>query len=259
MTLLLDPIKLGEEIKRIVTRGEGKLQERKYYRFRGGRWYGGIATADCVGCNLKCKFCWSWRVRDNPHKMGEWETPKGVSFKLAEIASQRGYKYVRISGGEPTLSFDHLVEVINSLNELAPGLTFILETNGILLGYNENYVRSLSKLENLHVRVSIKGCSPEDFSLLTGAYPWGFELQLRALEYLARHNISAHPAAMVSFSDESACLWLRERLRLIDERYYDEFEEEYVFLYPHVREILRKHNLTPKVYYYPDNMLEELI
>jgi uncharacterized Fe-S cluster-containing radical SAM superfamily protein len=23
----------------------------------GGRWYGGIATADCVGCNLRCVFC----------------------------------------------------------------------------------------------------------------------------------------------------------------------------------------------------------
>jgi uncharacterized Fe-S cluster-containing radical SAM superfamily protein len=41
--------------------------ERKYYRFRVDRWYGGIVTVDCVGCGLFCKFCWvSDNVRLNP-------------------------------------------------------------------------------------------------------------------------------------------------------------------------------------------------
>jgi uncharacterized Fe-S cluster-containing radical SAM superfamily protein len=29
-----------------------KGNKRKYYRFRAGRFYGGIATADCMGCNM---------------------------------------------------------------------------------------------------------------------------------------------------------------------------------------------------------------
>jgi uncharacterized Fe-S cluster-containing radical SAM superfamily protein len=49
-----DPLKLGEAVQAHVVRED----ERKYYRFRGGKWYGGIATADCVGCNLRCVFCW---------------------------------------------------------------------------------------------------------------------------------------------------------------------------------------------------------
>ncbi|MCS7131694.1 MAG: molybdenum cofactor biosynthesis protein MoaA, partial [Hadesarchaea archaeon] len=41
---LLDPIKLADDIEKIVVRGE----LRKYYRVaRPGRWYGGIASADC--------------------------------------------------------------------------------------------------------------------------------------------------------------------------------------------------------------------
>ncbi|MGC9115604.1 MAG: hypothetical protein ACP5HH_06350 [Fervidicoccaceae archaeon] len=48
-----DPIALGKIIEEVVTRREGGSLYRKYYRFRGGRWYGGIATADAVGCNLK--------------------------------------------------------------------------------------------------------------------------------------------------------------------------------------------------------------
>jgi uncharacterized Fe-S cluster-containing radical SAM superfamily protein len=254
-----DPIKLGEAVSKVVTRGQGPNQERKYYRFRGGRWYGGIATADCVGCNLRCKFCWSWRVRDNAVHVGEWKNPDEVSTRLVEIARKNGYRYVRISGGEPTLSLDHTLEVIKQVGIKAPEILFILETNGILIGYSEENAKKLVGLDNLHVRVSIKGCTAQDFSLLTGAYPWGFELQLKALEYLSRHGVSAHPAVMMSFSEERDCLNLKERLRDIDKKYEEEYEEEYVFLYPHVKELLRKHKLFPKVFFEPDNIPEKYI
>ena len=52
-----DPVARHKVIENKVVKGE----LRKYYRFRTDRWYGGIATADCVGCGLICKFCW---VRD---------------------------------------------------------------------------------------------------------------------------------------------------------------------------------------------------
>ncbi|MEM4889814.1 MAG: molybdenum cofactor biosynthesis protein MoaA, partial [Thermosphaera sp.] len=57
----LDPFKLTTIAEKQVTRLRNGVLERRYYRFRGGRWYGGIATGDVVGCNLRCKFCWSWR------------------------------------------------------------------------------------------------------------------------------------------------------------------------------------------------------
>ncbi|RLG64888.1 molybdenum cofactor biosynthesis protein MoaA, partial [archaeon] len=50
-----DPFVKLKRIQRIVCKGI----KRKYYRFRSGKWYGGIATADCCGCILKCIFCWS--------------------------------------------------------------------------------------------------------------------------------------------------------------------------------------------------------
>jgi uncharacterized Fe-S cluster-containing radical SAM superfamily protein len=39
-----------------------KKDLRKYYRFRPFRFNGGITTADCVGCCLRCGFCWSRNV-----------------------------------------------------------------------------------------------------------------------------------------------------------------------------------------------------
>lgn len=259
MNIFYDPIELAEITSKIVTKGTGRDQYRKYYRFRGGRWYGGIATADCVGCNLRCRFCWSWRVRDNPTNVGEWKTPFEVASILVNIAKKRGYRYVRISGGEPTLSFDHLIYVAKYVQELEPKIRFILETNGILIGHEKDFARRLSDLDNVHVRVSIKGCTSDDFTKLTGAYSWGFELQIKSLENLRDYNVSAHPAVMMSFSEDEDCKRLRDRLGKIKASYFEDFEEEYVFLYPHVKKLMDKYSLEPKIAYLPDDIPSDLI
>jgi len=248
-----DPVKVAEGLKGVVCRG----LNRKYYRFRGGRWYGGIATADCVGCNLRCVFCWGWQVRDNPVKAGFLCSPEEVAKKLVEIAERRGYTQVRISGNEPTLCREHLLAVLDSLE--GSGLAFILETNGILIGHDPSYARNLSKYDFIHVRVSLKGTSPGEFSKLTGALPEAFELQLKALENLLDYGVSAHPAVMLSFSEHSSAERLKERLAEIDPRLVKEFEEEYVFLYPHVVAQLKKAGLQPRVAYSPDSIPQDLI
>lgn len=250
---MYDPIILGEKVSQIVVRG----RERKYYRFRGGKWYGGIATADCVGCNLRCKFCWSWRIRDNYAKIGKFYSPERVAAIIAKIAKKRGYRLVRVSGGEPTLSKNHILKVIEEIENR--NLYFILETNGILIGYDKTYARDLSKYSRLHVRVSLKGAAREEFSYLTGAKSEFFDYQVKALEYLLDYGVSCNPAVMLSFSSDENIKSLISRLREIDKVLIDEFEPEYVFLYPHVIELMKRHGLKPKKAYYPDEIPSELI
>ena len=89
----------------------------KYYRFRADRWYGGIATADTVGCNLRCAFCWSARGIERPEKAGSLYSPAEVAEKLRLIASKKGFDQVRVSGGEPTIGIDHLVALLEEMEE----------------------------------------------------------------------------------------------------------------------------------------------
>ncbi|MEM3929029.1 MAG: molybdenum cofactor biosynthesis protein MoaA, partial [Candidatus Korarchaeum sp.] len=98
----------------------------------------------------------------------------------------------------------------------------------------------------------------EEFSLLTGAKPEAFELQLRALENLADEGVSAHPAVMLSFSSGESIRKLFRRIEEIEPAYLRRFEEEYVFLYPHVKERLRRAGVTPKMAYEPESIPEEL-
>jgi len=249
-----DPVALAEAVRKLVERGI----ERKYYRFRGGRWYGGIATADCVGCNLRCVFCWSGVPRDRPAEAGRFYSPEYVYRRLDRIASRRGYRLLRVSGNEPTIARRHLLRLLELVEEDGK-YEFILETNGILLGHDRSYARELARFNRVHVRVSLKGASPEEFARLTGARPEAFDLQLKALENLLDAGVRCHPAVMLSFSSKDSVEGLLRRLEEIDPILIEEFEEEYVFLYPHVVERLRKAGLSPRIAYHPNRIPEELI
>lgn len=232
---LLDPLQTAEKAAQSVCRGD----RRKYYRFRPAGFYGGIATADCLGCCLRCVFCWSGDKVVRPARYGKLYSPTAVAEKLSAIAFKKGFRQVRISGNEPTLAREHLFGVLARIPE---HLLFILETNGILLGSDPGYARGLSRFENLHVRVSLKGANEEEFAALTGMEPLGFRLQLDALDHLARHGVSAHPAVMVSFSEPDGVESLTRRLREIHPG-YGTFEAEELALYGKVEEQLRSAGL----------------
>jgi uncharacterized Fe-S cluster-containing radical SAM superfamily protein len=228
---MYEPIDLAKKIEKIVI----KNNEKKYYRFRPTGFYGGIATADTVGCNLRCKFCWSSNSVWNPTNTGKFYTPENVAEKLLKISELKGYSQVRISGGEPTIGRKHL---INLLENIESNLVFILETNGILLGSSSTYIEELSKFRNLHIRVCIKGINPEEFSLLTGAES-GFKYQIKSLEYLKDSKISFNIALVSIKRDRQDFYNKLKELNLGNLM----LEEEKIKIYPSVRNRLNKEGL----------------
>lgn len=235
---LYDPLALAQKLQEVVGSGE----KRKYYRFRPAPYYGGIATADCVGCCLRCLFCWSWHIIVQPEKKGQFYSPEEVAQNLTSIARKKGFERVRISGNEPTLHRSHLLKVL----ELIPSeLHFILETNGILIGHDSSYAQDLRRFNNLSVRVSLKGACPEDFTRLTGAKPESFDLQLKALENLVEAGVDCFPAVMANFSSLEGIKKLKEGLKEIRPDFAD-FEGEDLILYPFVEDNLRKAGVSSR-------------
>lgn len=246
-----DPVELARVIEGIVVDG----MRRKYYRLaRTSKWYGGISEAHCCGCCLRCVFCWSGFPRDHPEAIGEFYTPEEVFRSLVEKAVRRGFRQLRITGNEPTIGWKHLLEVLKLVEKT--NFLFILETNGILIGHDARLAKQLSKFNNVHVRVSLKGTSREEFTRLTGAKPEGFDLQLKALENLLDAGVDFHPAVMLSFSDAAGYKNLRRELEKIHRKLPDYVEEEYVILYPPVVKRLRESGITPRVAYSPSRGYE---
>lgn len=159
--MLYDPLQLAREIEGVVVAGF----LRKYYRTaRSGRWYGGIATADCCGCCLRCVFCWSAAPRDRPESIGEFYSLERVFDKLKACAEKFGYGQLRVSGNEPTIGKEHLFELLELVDQTH--YKFILESNGTLI--DSEFAGRLSGFKRVHVRVSLKRTNREEFSLLRG-------------------------------------------------------------------------------------------
>ena len=115
------------------------------------------------------------------------------------------------------------------------------------------WAKELAAFPQVFARVSLKGCTPEEFSRLTGAVPEGFALQLKALEHLLAAGVDCHAAVMVSFSPVESREGLRQRLGAIHPALAD-YEEEELILYPAVAARLTKRGLSFLSSYFPGGL-----
>ncbi len=187
-----DPVELAKETEKIVCRGN----ERKYTAFYATGVYRGIGTGYTCGCCLRCVFCWVDWSRDFPERYGEFYSPEEAFERLSEAARSYGTTKLRISGAEPTLGKQHLLALLEHVENSEFDL-FILETNGILFGFDRDYVRRVSKFKKPHIRVSLKAGTPEAFARKTGAVPESFELPFKAIKNLLDFDVSFHMAGML--------------------------------------------------------------
>ena len=188
---LFNPVELANITEQIVC----KESKKKYTAFYATGVYGGIATGYACGCCLRCVFCWVDWSREYPEKYGRFYSPKEVFERLSKIAKKYGTNNCRLSGAEPTLGKEHLLSVLN-LVEQSEFKLFILETNGILFGVDEEYVKRVSRFGKVHVRISLKAGTARDFASKTGATNESFELPFEAIKHLIKHKCSFHVAAM---------------------------------------------------------------
>ncbi len=232
MKKLHDPIELAARTEKVVCRGN----KRRYLRFGTTPDYGtGVATGYAAGCNLRCIFCWASETRDDLEIAKTFYSPEEVFNILSEIVKKNPkIKQARISDGEPTIGRDHLLELIE-LVERSDISKFYLETNGILLGNDETYVRDLSRFRKLVVRVSLKGGTPESFSRITHAVPEAFDLPYQAIRNLLKYKVALDVAAMSGdprFMDPLERISLIVKLGAIDPALVLKLQEEFTILFP---------------------------
>lgn len=244
-----NPLQYGDLIRKYVVRAGSNGEERLYSRFRDSNYYRKAMTGDLIGCNLRCKFCWADNdIRNRiqkPPAGAVFHSPKSVAFILHNKAKEKQSKYLRISQGEPTLSKNHVLSILEELNRSSkPKYPFILETNGIILGNDRDFAKKLSDFKNLHIRISLKGVNSKKFSYLTGAREEFYDLQLKAMSNCLNNGISFHPAIMIDFIDDAHEMAdLKTNLEAISPQLIDKLEFERLILYPWVRDRLRKLNI----------------
>ncbi|MDC1084863.1 radical SAM protein [Pseudomonadales bacterium] len=233
-----DPIALAAATEKVVVRGN----QRKYVQLgKRLRFYGGSISATEVGCNLRCKFCFSDKPVWKPGRVGRFYTPQAVFDGLDRAAQKYNTKIISASASEGTIGKQHLMELLALVDQSE--YTYVLETNGMILGTDSQYVRALKHFKNLHVRVSMKGCSSEEFHKLTGAKRSAYDLPFKALQLLIQEGISCNVCLSVSFSDDEAIEVAKRRLYEMWPGLLKSLELEKIKLFPKVRQRLIDHKM----------------
>jgi uncharacterized Fe-S cluster-containing radical SAM superfamily protein len=235
-----DPLERSEEVENLVTRDS----QRAYYRFRPAPYYGGIATADAVGCSFLCAYCWNYNRNLHPERFREFYSPSQVASRLLSIANKKSFRLFRISGAEPVLgekTFLHLIEVLRLIFQNKPDSLFILETNGFFLGCRPDLLKNLKPYPNLRIRICLKGTDPDSFEKITGAKKDFFYYPVTALKELLKLEVRAWPALMGDlFSREDIG---RLETSLKEEDIHVDLELEFLESYPFVLDNMRKRKI----------------
>jgi uncharacterized Fe-S cluster-containing radical SAM superfamily protein len=153
------PARSAFELWRLTEEKLCRGDARKYTDFYCVGVYGGISTGYTVGCCLRCVFCWVDFSRDFPDKYGDFYSAEEAARRLIQNARKKRLNKLRISGAEPMLCKEHLLGVLDRV--AGKGFTFILESNGVSLGYDDGYAAELARYPGVHVRVSIKAGAAE--------------------------------------------------------------------------------------------------
>lgn len=190
------------------------LRPRKYkgFRFNGELFseFGGACTADCVGCNLRCRGCWSFWGWQGLEKNFEEYTAEQVAEKLLSGVEKHGVGVARICGGEPLLFKEHTLQVAKTFLEQNDYALFVIETNGLFI--DEAFVEELKELPRLVFRVSLKAPSREKYEDWTSFDR--FDQALQGIELLAKFRASGFWVVVldVNCADSEELLFLREKL-----------------------------------------------
>ncbi|MCT4594156.1 MAG: radical SAM protein [Anaeromicrobium sp.] len=132
-------------------------------------------------CNLECRFCFA------SSKKGDLQDPSLDKIKswYERLLEGGGPYNIQISGGEPTLR-DDLDKIIELGHHM--GFDFIqLNTNGLRIAEDEEYVRRLKKSGLNSVFLQFDGTNDNIYKSLRGKNL--FKTKVKAIENLDKYNI----------------------------------------------------------------------
>lgn len=135
-------------------------------------------------CNLHCSYCFA----DSGGKKEEDSSLETIRLQYESVLKASGKCNIQLSGGEPTVR-DDLTEIIKLGKDM--GFNFIqLNTNGIRLGEDENYVKELKAAGLSSIYLQFDGTNDIIYKKLRGK-------ELLKVKTIAVENCEKHGIGIV--------------------------------------------------------------
>jgi uncharacterized Fe-S cluster-containing radical SAM superfamily protein len=155
-------------------------------RRKDPRDYNKVFAVQVSGCTYSCNFCYVPPEINlaNP-AFGKFFSAKEIVdyFLSARPKSKEPMNVIRITGGEPTIIPEMIVDIYNEIEKRELELYLWIDTNLSMTKYLEKIesdLKSIMQRRNVGVVGCFKGFCKEDFSILVGAEPKFYEKQFES-------------------------------------------------------------------------------
>lgn len=140
-------------------------------------------------CNMHCGFCYnnSTVERENDLSKDEW-----ISFSHSVVSCGGVFQCI-ISGGEPTLFKNNIIDIMDIYSY--DGSAFTLISNGT--GIDKEFAFLLSKYKWYWVQVSIDSHLPQKHDYIRGCIG-AWEQAITAIKYLKKYGIPVSIASVIT-------------------------------------------------------------
>jgi len=153
------------------------------HRFKGDpKDFNRVFAVQVSGCTFACNFCFvPPEVNAANPKLGNFFSSKEIieHFIKAREKSKESINVLRITGGEPTIIPEIIIEVYDKLEKIS-GTYLWIDTN-LSIAKNllkfESDLKDIMRKKNVGVVGCFKGFCKEDFSIVTGVKPEFYETQ----------------------------------------------------------------------------------
>lgn len=193
------------------------------YRLGGDpRNYSKVFTIQVAGCDFDCNYCYVPKQLNiaNP-KLGEYFSAKEMIgyFLSAKKESKEPMNVIRISGGNPTIVPEIIVDIYSEIKNQNLNVYFWIDSNLSTSKYLKNLEEDLKNIlnkKNVGVVGCFKGVSKEDFSLLTGVELDYYQEQFETAKWFLKQKTDFYvylPALVYEDDIEKKLTVFMERLR----------------------------------------------
>ncbi len=189
------------------------------------REYSKVFTIQLSGCDFDCNYCYVPKQINiaNPELGRYFSAKEIISFFLsAKQESKEPMNVVRISGGNPTIIPEIIIDIYNEIKSQNLDVYLWIDSNlstpKYLEGLDDNLKNTLNQ-KNVGVVGCFKGVCKEDFSLLTGAEPEYYQKQFETAKWFLKHKTDFYvylPALVYGNNIEEKLKGFIERLRKLN-------------------------------------------
>jgi len=149
-----------------------------------------VFTFQVAGCNYMCNYCYVPReLNSGSEKHGKFFSAKEIVDEFLKVRekSEVPMNIIRISGGEPLIIPEIIVDVYNEMTRKSRDLYLWIDNNLSTLEIVRKHKDKLKKVlsqRNVGIVGCFKGTTEKDFSLITGSRPEFYREQFEAAKLL---------------------------------------------------------------------------